>query len=246
MNIDKKKLVVFLSALWPGGGYMYHGMMKKGAILMAAFTALLGLTMTIGWKFLAFLLPVIWCYCFFDTFHVAKLHEEIRAMEDQDCFDKVSAFLKDDPLKNFKERKTLLGVLIMLAALYTLIYGVLLPFFRWGEQFYWVEMILTVIPTAVIAVLLYMVGKHILQKEQDRKAEEAAEIGEEVLAEEVEESTLEEGNVEELVEAALEAEVIEIAEAEVTEETVEEITEEVLEAEVAEEIVEEVKEENIA
>ncbi|MBO5150461.1 MAG: hypothetical protein J6B66_09545 [Anaerotignum sp.] len=211
MNIDKQKLVTFLCALWPGGGYMYFGMMKKGAILMAVFTALLGLTLTIGWKFLAFLLPVIWCYCFFDTFHVAKLHEDIRAMEDQDCFDKVAAFCKDDPLKKFEGRRTFLAVLILLAALYTLIYGVLLPFFRWGEQFYWVQVTLTVIPTAVVAVLLFMVGKNILQKEQDRKAEEAAEIGEEVLAEEmenveVEESTMEEGNVEEIVEAVLEAE----------------------------------------
>jgi len=222
LNIDKQKLLTFLCALWPGGGYMYYGMMKKGAILMAVFTALLGLTLTIGWKFLAFLLPVIWCYCFFDTFHVAKLHEDIRAMEDQDCFDKVAAFCKDDPLKKFEGRRTLVGVLILLAALYTLIYGVLLPFFRWGEQFYWVQVTLTVIPTAVVAVLLFMVGKNILQKEQDRKAEEAAEIGAEVLEEvAVEESTLEEGNVEELVEAALEAE----------EETAAEIVEEVLETE---------------
>ena len=227
MNIDKQKLLTFLCALWPGGGYMYHGMMKKGAILMAAFTALLGLTMTIGWKFLAFLLPVIWCYCFFDTFHVAKLHEDIRAMEDQDCFDKVAAFCKDDPLKKMEGRRTFLGVLILLVALYTLIYGVLLPFFRWGEQFYWVQVTLTVIPTAVVAVLLFMLGKNILQKEQDRKAAEAAEIGEAVLAEEVEESTLEEGNVEELVEAVMEAEEAEeIAEA-VAEEVQEEQKEEI-------------------
>ena len=183
---------------------------------MAVFTALLGLPLTIGWKFLAFLLPVIWCYCFFDTFHVAKLHEDIRAMEDQDCFDKVAAFCKDDPLKKFEGRRTFLAVLILLAALYTLIYGVLLPFFRWGEQFYWVQVTLTAIPTAVVAVLLFMVGKNILQKEQDRKAEVAAEIGEEVLAEEmedveVEESTMEEGYVEEIVEAVLEAEEAEAA-----------------------------------
>ena len=132
-------------------------------------------------------------------------------MEDQDCFDKVVAFCKDDPLKKLEGRKTFLGVLILLVALYTLIYGVLLPFFRWGEQFYWVQVTLTVIPTAVVAVLLFMVGKNILQKEQDRKADEAEAIGEEVLAEEaaeemIEESTLEEGNVDEIVEAVLEEE----------------------------------------
>ena len=98
MKLEEKKILTFLGALWPGGGYMYLGMMKKGALLMALFTALAGLTMTIGWKFLAFLLPVIWCYCFFDTFHVAKLPEELRAIEDQDCFDRVVAFCKDEPL----------------------------------------------------------------------------------------------------------------------------------------------------
>lgn len=207
MKLEEKKILTFLCALWPGGGYMYLGMMKKGALLMALFTALAGLTMTIGWKFLAFLLPVIWCYCFFDTFHVAKLPEELRAMEDQDCFDRVVAFCKDEPLKKFEGKRTFIGVLILLAALYTMIYGVLLPFFRWGEQFYWVQLTLTVIPTAVVAVLLFMVGRHILQKEQDRKDAEAAEETETVeKAEVLEESALEEGNVAEIVEAVLEAE----------------------------------------
>ena len=187
MNIDRKKIRIFLCALWPGGGYMYFGMMKKGTMVMALFTAVTGLTLTIGWKFLAFLLPVIWCYCFFDTFHVAKLPEEIREFEDQDCWDTVVAFVKSDPLKRFEEKKTLAGVLILLAALYTMIYGVFLPFFRWSEELRLVRMALTAIPPAVIAVLLFMVGRNILQKEQDRKDAEA-------------------GNVEQLVEAVLGAE----------------------------------------
>ena len=39
MNIDRKKIRIFLCALWPGGGYMYFGMMKKGTMVMALFTA---------------------------------------------------------------------------------------------------------------------------------------------------------------------------------------------------------------
>ena len=38
MNIDRKKIQIFLCALWPGGGYMYFGMMKKGTMVMALFT----------------------------------------------------------------------------------------------------------------------------------------------------------------------------------------------------------------
>lgn len=175
----KKKLYIFLSALFPGGGYMYFGMMRKGALLMALFTALLGLTLTIGWKFMAFLLPVVWCYCFFDTFHTAKLTEAERRAADAACYEKVAAFCKDDPLRHIEGRRSLIGVLILLAALYTLIYGVLLPFFRWGEQFYWVRLVLSVIPTAVVAVLLLFVGRHILQKEQERKEAAQAEPAEE-------------------------------------------------------------------
>lgn len=211
MNIDRKKILIFLCALWPGGGYMYFGMMKKGTLIMALFTAITGLTMTVGWKFLAFLLPVIWCYCFFDTFHVAKLPEEIREFEDQDCWEEVLAFLKSDPLKRFEEKRTLTGVLILLAALYTMIYGVFLPFFRWSEELRLVRMALTAIPPAVIAVLLFMVGRNILQKEQDRKDAEA----------DIAESVLEEGNVADLVEAVLEAEKEEAEEMQAEPETAE-------------------------
>ena len=59
MNIDRKKIRIFLCALWPGGGYMYFGMMKKGTMVMALFTAVTGLTLTIGWKFLAFFHPSV-------------------------------------------------------------------------------------------------------------------------------------------------------------------------------------------
>ncbi len=123
-----------------------------------------------------------------------KLPEEIREFEDQDCWDTVVAFVKSDPLKRFEEKKTLAGVLILLAALYTMIYGVFLPFFRWSEELRLVRMALTAIPPAVIAVLLFMVGRNILQKEQDRKDAEAGIA--ETDAPDVEETALEEGNVE--------------------------------------------------
>ena len=48
MNIDRKKIRIFLCALWPGGGYMYFGMMKKGTMVMALFTAVTGLTLNVG------------------------------------------------------------------------------------------------------------------------------------------------------------------------------------------------------
>ncbi len=183
MKLNLQKLLTFICAIWPGGGYMYYGMMRKGAALMALFTALLGLTLTVGWKFLAFLIPVLWCYCFFDTFHVAKLTVQEREREDREFFQRIVDFLRDDPLKHLEDKRTYTGVMILLLALYTVVYGVLLPFFRWGEQFRVVRMLLTAIPTAVVAVLLFMVGKHILQKEQERKeaqqfAEDAASDGE--------------------------------------------------------------------
>ena len=182
MNIDRKKIRIFLCALWPGGGYMYFGMMKKGTMVMALFTAVTGLTLTIGWKFLAFLLPVIWCYCFFDTFHVAKLPEEIREFEDQDCWDTVVAFVKSDPLKRFEEKKTLAGVLILLAALYTMIYGVFLPFFRWSEEGIAETDAPDVEETALEEGNVEQLVEAVLGAEAEKEAEETAEA-EEVEAE---------------------------------------------------------------
>ena len=74
----------------------------------------------------------------------------------------------------------------------------------WTVLFYTFRMALTAIPPAVIAVLLFMVGRNILQKEQDRRDAEAGIA--ETDAPDVEETALEEGNVEQLVEAVLGAE----------------------------------------
>lgn len=169
-TLRKKKILTFLCALWPGGGYMYLGMMKKGALLMSLFTATAGLTLTVGWKFLGFLLPVIWCYCFFDTFHSARLSDAQRKAEDTWFFRKTVRMLREDPLNSLKERKNVVGTVLLLFALYTVVYGVLLPFFRWGEEFFWVRLTLSVIPTAVVAVLLFMLGKHLLQKDAEERA----------------------------------------------------------------------------
>ena len=71
---------------------------------------------------------------------------------------------------------------------------------------------MTAIPPAVIAVLLFMVGRNILQKEQDRRDAEAGIA--ETDAPDAEETAPEEGNVEQLVEAVLGAEAEKTAEAE--------------------------------
>ncbi len=124
MTLKKKRILTFLCALWPGGGYMYFGMMKKGALLMSLFTATAGLTQTVGWKFLGFLLPVIWCYCFFDTFHCSRLSEAQRKAEDTWFFRKTVRMLREDPLNSLKERKNIVGTLLLLFALYTIVYAV--------------------------------------------------------------------------------------------------------------------------
>lgn len=223
MKPDWQRIIIFLCACIPGGGYMYHGMMKKGALLMALFTALLGAALTVGWKFLAFLLPVIWFYCFFDTFHAMRLSVQQREEEDALCLQRVLDFLRDDPLKKLEDKRTVVGVLILLAALYTLIYGVLLPFFRWSEEFAIVRMILSVIPTAVVAVLLFFVGKHILQKGQEGDdTDDLDDLDAEPDA---------------LDEPALEIAETEIAEAEVVEKGETEESEAETETEIAEEVV---------
>lgn len=80
-KFNKKTITLALSII-PGAGHMYLGYMKKGLLIMGAF---LFSVFFMGWlriSLLLFLLPLIWCYSFFDAMHtVDGSAEEIKDQE---------------------------------------------------------------------------------------------------------------------------------------------------------------------
>lgn len=84
--------LTFLTALIPGVGYMYLGLVKKGIQFLVLFlTVRLALSM-LGMNFLSLIASLsIWIYTFFDTFNVASKLDRGEKVEDMDyVFDKNS------------------------------------------------------------------------------------------------------------------------------------------------------------
>ena len=78
----KSRILTFLFALWPGAGQMYLGYMKRGVSLMGLFFLIFAIMGFLGLSFLAFLLPIIWFYAFFDTMNLRSMSYEFLPQDD--------------------------------------------------------------------------------------------------------------------------------------------------------------------
>ena len=84
---QKGKFLTFCFSLFPGAGHMYLGFMKMGVSVMTLFwgIVMLGVLMNLG--ILYFILPVIWCYSFFDVINKNSMtEEEFYELEDNYLF----------------------------------------------------------------------------------------------------------------------------------------------------------------
>ncbi len=102
---------------------MYLGFMKQGMTTMFIFFMTIFLADFFRVSFVLAILPVIWCYGFFDTFNKAGLSpEEFAALEDRSIFEK---FLTDS--FSFARKHFWLGVILMSLGILLLLDNLLLP-----------------------------------------------------------------------------------------------------------------------
>lgn len=102
---------------------MYLGFMKQGMTTMFIFFITISLAEFFRISFVLAILPVIWCYGFFDTFNKAGLPpEEFAALEDRSIFEKL---LKDS--FQFTRKHFWLGVILISLGALLLLDNILLP-----------------------------------------------------------------------------------------------------------------------
>ena len=75
---QKGKFLTFLFSLFPGAGQMYLGFMKMGGSIMMLFWGIIGFGVLLNLGVLYFLLPVIWCYSFFDAINKNSMDDAAR------------------------------------------------------------------------------------------------------------------------------------------------------------------------
>ncbi|MFZ3589432.1 hypothetical protein ACOI1C_09155 [Bacillus sp. DJP31] len=72
----KSKTLATVLSIFPGAGHMYLGLQKRGLQLMAAFLFGIYILDILRLSLFLFLIPIIWCYSFFDALQKVSKHGE--------------------------------------------------------------------------------------------------------------------------------------------------------------------------
>ena len=163
----KSRILTFLFALWPGAGQMYLGYTKRGVSLMGLFFLIFAIMGFLGLSFLAFLLPIIWFYAFFDTMNLRSMSYEFLPQDDfLFHLDSINA---PELVKFFQRRHLLAGVLLILVGIYILLHTFVVPifYFTFNINLY---PLFEGLPTLIVAVGIILLGIYLIRSTVSHKA----------------------------------------------------------------------------
>ncbi len=171
MTRKKSGFLTFCFSLIPGAGEMYMGFMKQGISIMAIFWSLIFFASFLNVGPMLFILPILWCYSFFNVHNIRGMSdEEFYALEDDYLFHLDSA-LNQGRWKG--KQSNLLAAGLIIAGV-VILWNYIGDCMRWmlPDSVYWIMM--DSVPQVVIALLLIWAGVYLIRgkkKELDDKAE---------------------------------------------------------------------------
>lgn len=115
----KQGFLLFLCALFPGCGQMYQGYMKRGISLTFGFFAILAVSGFLSIAPLAFFLPVVWLYAFFDTYNLRSQADAGVPAEDAYLFG-LSEMDSQQMTALLKKRHSIIGWGLVILGIYML------------------------------------------------------------------------------------------------------------------------------
>lgn len=168
--MEKNKLLLFLLAMLPGVSHMYLGMLKKGVFLMSLFLAPIAFIFLTrgGLEIVSCILPVVWCYSFFDTFRYKSYTKEERFHIDIEFYENLKSFWLEEAQPMFLRRRKLVGWLCIFLAVYTFIYNIIGYFVNWFDRVLWFfYVMLSKVPTLLVVIFLFKLGIDLIRSEDD-------------------------------------------------------------------------------
>ncbi len=175
MTKKKSGFLTFCFSLVPGAGEMYMGFMKQGVSIMALFWLLIFLSAFLNIGPVLFILPILWCYSFFNVHNIRGMSdEEFYSLEDDYLFH-IDRMLPTGRW-NKKQNNLFAAALIIIGVV--ILWGNLTDYMRWifPSQIYW--NIVDAVPQVTIALLLIWSGLNLIRgkkKELDDKLLEQEE-----------------------------------------------------------------------
>lgn len=161
MPKQKYGFLVFLCSLVPGAGEMYMGFKKQGVSIMLMFWGIIAIAGGLRLEFLMALLPIVWCYSFFNVHNLKSLTpQEFLFVEDEYLLYRGKELGKTDIKELIRKYRIPIAVILILCGLLTLwncipyALGGIIPAYLWNL----LDTIGNVIPRVVIACCIIGIG----------------------------------------------------------------------------------------
>lgn len=158
----RSSFLTFITALVPGVGYMYLGLVKRGIQVLLIYLLVGPVFRLVGIKFLITVVRIpIWFYTFFDTFSVARMLDIGEKVQDSDFI--FSKYAKDGEYPYVDRNKIgrSLSIIISVALILIGSFAILNNLLN-GNSTY--EMIKSHVSTLFFPVLLVIAGIYLLIK----------------------------------------------------------------------------------
>lgn len=154
----RSRLFATVLSILPGAGHMYLGLQRRGLQLMAGFLLSIYLLDTLELSLFLFLVPILWCYAFFDSLQMQSRY----ALE---------GFVPDVPIvSGLLYQRKWLGLALIAMGLYYVGDRLLVDAFNVLGLRYWAHELRYYFKTIVTALLLLGAGAKLLlggkQKEE--------------------------------------------------------------------------------
>ena len=174
MNV-KHGFWMFVTSCLSGCGQMYQGYMKRGISLLVLFFALLAVAGFFGIAPIAFFLPVVWAYAFFDS---CTLRARIAAGEPpEDAYLFGMSDMDSQQLHALlRKRHSIIGWVLVFLGVYML-YDTLLDRIGWIWGWDWLYNLLRYdVPRLVLTVLVILLGLWFIRGPRTKREEDIPEF----------------------------------------------------------------------
>jgi len=177
MPTRKNKILTMIFGLLPGAGHMFMGFMHLGVSYMTLFFGVIAIIFFLdaffyAFGFIGFILPVVWCYAFFDCLNKCYASdEEFYAIKDQFLFLEGSSLPKLNYKFDFhlgRYARLFLGWLLVLSGS-TLMLRRILRFFSnnglmdWDSPIYRIfDGLLDAFPQLLAALIIIYIGLRLI------------------------------------------------------------------------------------
>lgn len=147
----KNRVTAIALSIFPGAGHLYLGLQQRGLQLMGSFLASIFIMDQLRLTIFLFLLPILWCYAFFDIMN------QLRRWEKDE--------LKDEPfVAMFIPYQRWIGISLLVVGVYYLFDKIAkrlieIKFPQWLNEYYELKYML---PTVVIAFVMVVLGLKLL------------------------------------------------------------------------------------